>query len=85
MSACVLARVDAAGVKRMISIRGDNRALRPDAKELRHYTEREATYYGNVFVQNQPRLPLPVAGQDQRRARVRRFARRLPDDGRGLV
>src|SRR3982751_4505334 len=56
VSACVLARVDAAGVKRMISIRGDNRALRPDAKELRQYTEREATYYGNVFLKNQPRF-----------------------------
>ena len=58
----------------MISIRGDNRALRPDDKELRRYTDREATYFGNVFIRNQPRLPLPVAGQDQRRTRVRRFA-----------
>jgi hypothetical protein len=55
VSACVLARVDHAGVKRMISIRGDNRALRPDDKELRRYTDREATYYGNLFVRNQPR------------------------------
>ena len=30
-------------------------------------------------------LPLPVAGQDQRRAGVRRFAGRLPDDRRRLV
>src|SRR3954468_10442973 len=56
VSACVLARVDAAGVKRMISIRGDNRALRPDDKELRQYTDREATYFGNVFIRNQPRF-----------------------------
>jgi hypothetical protein len=56
VSACVLARVDAAGVKRLISIRGDNRALRPDEKELRAYTDREATYYGNVFIRNQPRF-----------------------------
>jgi len=56
VSACVLARVDAAGVKRMISIRGDHPALRPDAKELRQYTDREATYYGNVFLKNQPRF-----------------------------
>jgi hypothetical protein len=55
VSACVLARVDHAGVKRMISIRGDNKALRPDDKELRRYTDREATYYGNLFVRNQPR------------------------------
>ena len=40
---------DAAGVKRMISIRGDNRALRPEDNELRRYTDREATYFGNSF------------------------------------
>jgi hypothetical protein len=52
----VLARVDAAGVKRMISLRGDNSALRPEAGELRKYTEREATYFGNVFIPDQPRF-----------------------------
>jgi len=56
VSACVLARVDAAGVKRMISLRGDHPALRPEANELRKYTGREATYYGNVFVPGQPRF-----------------------------
>ena len=56
VSACVLARVDAAGVKRLISIRGDHRALRPDDKELRRYADREATYFGNVFIRNQPRF-----------------------------
>ena len=85
MSACVLARVDAAGVKRMISIRGDNRALRPEDNELRRYTDREATYYGNLFVRNQPRYMCLSPGKTEQRARVRRFARRLPDDGRGLV
>jgi hypothetical protein len=55
VSACVLARVDAAGVKRLISIRGDHRALRPEDNELRRYTDREATYYGNLFARNQPR------------------------------
>jgi hypothetical protein len=55
VSACVLARVDAAGVKRLISIRGDNRALRPEDNELRRFTDREAAYYGNLFVRNQPR------------------------------
>ena len=54
VSACVLARVDAAGVKRTISLRGDNPALRPDARELRRYTDREATYYGNLFVHDRP-------------------------------
>jgi hypothetical protein len=56
VSACVLARIDAAGVKRMISLRGDNSALRPETNELRKYTEREATYFGNVFIPGQPRF-----------------------------
>jgi|SRR5499427_123328 len=56
VSACVLARVDAAGVKRIISLRGQNRALLPDVGELVHYTDREATYYGNLFVPDQPRF-----------------------------
>ena len=55
VSACVLARVDAAGVKREISIRGDNPALQPVAHELRDYPVREATYYGNLFADHQPR------------------------------
>jgi hypothetical protein len=55
VSACVLARVDAAGVKREISIRGDHRALRPAPHELRDYPVREATYYGNLFADHQPR------------------------------
>jgi len=56
VSACVLARVDAAGVKRIISLRGQNRALLPDLRELLTFTNREATYYGNVFVRDQPRF-----------------------------
>jgi hypothetical protein len=56
VSACVLARVDAAGVKRIISLRGDHHALKPDGAELRKYTDREATYFGNVFVPKQPRF-----------------------------
>jgi hypothetical protein len=56
VSACVLARVDAAGVKRQIAIRGDHRALRPEDSELRRFTDREATYYGNLFARDQPRL-----------------------------
>ncbi len=56
VSACVLARVDAAGVERLISIRGDASALRPAPHELRDYPNREATYYGNIFVENEPRF-----------------------------
>jgi hypothetical protein len=55
VSACVLARVDAAGVEREISIRGDNPALRPTWHELRDYPRREATYYGNIFADREPR------------------------------
>ena len=39
------------------------------------YTDREATYYGNVFIRNAADVHVPVAGQDQQRARVRRFDR----------
>src|SRR5262245_17046950 len=56
VSACVLARVDATGTKRTISIRGDHPALQPAEHELRKFSDREATYYGNVFVHNQPRF-----------------------------
>src|SRR5499426_2040059 len=55
VSACVLARVDAAGVKRTISLRGEHPALQPEANELRRYLWREATYFGNLFVPDRPR------------------------------
>jgi hypothetical protein len=55
VSACVLARVDYAGVKRLISLRGDHRALQVTAQEARDYPVREATYYGNVFADGQKR------------------------------
>jgi hypothetical protein len=55
VSGCVLARVDAAGVEREISIRGANRALSTSWREIFDYPEREATYFGNVFVDGQPR------------------------------
>ena len=54
VSGCVLARVDATGVERIISIRGDHSALRPTWHELRDFREREATYYGNIFAEGQP-------------------------------
>jgi hypothetical protein len=56
VSACVLARVDAAGVKRQISIRGDHPALRSTQGELRQYTDREGAYFGNLFVRDKPRF-----------------------------
>ncbi|HET6146657.1 MAG TPA: hypothetical protein VFH68_03940 [Polyangia bacterium] len=68
VSGCVLARVDAAGVERLISIRGDHSALRPTWHELADYREREATYYGNIFADGQPRYLClsPGATSDER-------------------
>jgi hypothetical protein len=68
VSACVLARVDAAGVEREISIRGDNPVLRPVPHELRDYPHREATYYGNIFADHEPRYLClsPGATSDER-------------------
>ena len=63
VSACVLARVDYAGVKRLISLRGDHRALRASARELRDYPVREATYYGNLFAEGQTRFLCLSPGQ----------------------
>jgi hypothetical protein len=67
-SACVLARIDAAGIHREISVRGPAPALLPTLGEISHYTQREATYFGNLFVQGQPRFLCLAPGQkeDQR-------------------
>jgi hypothetical protein len=56
VSACVLARVDALGVERMISLRGANKALKLEKHEERDYPVAEATYFGNVFVPGQPKF-----------------------------
>jgi hypothetical protein len=68
VSACMLARVDAAGVEREISVRGDNKALHPEAKEIRDYPVREGAYFGNLFIAGQPRFlcVTPGATQDTR-------------------
>ncbi len=55
VSACVMARVDFLGVKRLISLRGNHRALQVSPRELCNYPVREATYYGNLFAQGQHR------------------------------
>jgi hypothetical protein len=49
VTACVLARVNHLGQHVEISIRGDNRALAIQPHEIRDYSVREATYYGNFF------------------------------------
>jgi hypothetical protein len=65
VTACVLSRVDAKGVKREISIRGDNPALRPDWHEMHDYQVREASYFGNLFVPNRPRFLCLAPGQTE--------------------
>jgi hypothetical protein len=65
VSACVLSRVDAAGVHREISIRGLHPALRPSWTELVQYTKREATYFGNLFIAGEPRFVCLSPGQTQ--------------------
>jgi len=64
VSACVLARVDYAGVKRIISLRGEHRALKPEDNEVRRFSDREATYYGNVFIPGQPMFMCLSPGKD---------------------
>lgn len=55
VSACVLARVDHAGVKRLISVRGAHPALRVSPREVAQYPIAEGAYYGNLFADDQPR------------------------------
>jgi hypothetical protein len=65
VSACLLARVDAAGIHREISIRGPTPALFPSPKEISQYTQREATYFGNLFIPGQPRFFCLAPGQTE--------------------
>jgi hypothetical protein len=65
VSACLLARIDAAGIDREISVRGPNPMLFPTAQEISQYTQREATYFGNLFVSGQPRFLCLAPGQKQ--------------------
>ena len=64
VSACVLSRVDYAGVKRIISLRGEHRALKPEDNEVRRFNDREATYYGNVLIPGQPMFMCLSPGKD---------------------
>ena len=74
------------GVEREISIRGDNHALRPTPRRAArlHRCARRPTS-ATCSSTGQPRFLCLVAGPDRRRARLRRLAGRLPDDGRRLV
>jgi hypothetical protein len=49
VSACVISRLDFLGEPLEISLRGDNPALAASLFERATYTDREATYYGDIF------------------------------------
>jgi hypothetical protein len=65
VSACLLARVDFLGQKREISVRGENPGLQSCPAERATFTQREATYYGNVFVTPQIRYACLSPGQTE--------------------
>jgi len=65
VSACVFARVDFLGVKREISLRGDNPGLATPPSELAAYTVREATYYGTIFSDETRRYACLPPGQTE--------------------
>ena len=53
VSACVISRLDFLGKRTEISLRGDNDALDTSRAERGTFTAREATYYGDIFVEPQ--------------------------------
>jgi hypothetical protein len=63
VSACVLARLDFLGQHVEISVRGNNPHLHSCDAERDTFTEREATYYGNIFTSPQQRYACLSPGQ----------------------
>jgi hypothetical protein len=63
VSACLLARVNYKGEHVMISLRGKNEALLSTKKERARYDVPEATYYGNVFLEEQRRFACLAPGK----------------------
>ncbi|WP_437589568.1 hypothetical protein [Sorangium sp. So ce1000] len=63
VSACLLARVNYKGEHVMISLRGKNDALSSTKRERAMYDVSEATYYGNVFLDQQRRFACLAPGQ----------------------
>ena len=53
VSACVIARLDYLGQPTDISMRGPHRGLTTTAEEQAAYSDREATYWGNIFASPQ--------------------------------
>lgn len=50
VSACVISRLDYLGEPLLISLRGENPGLKTTKSERTQYTDREATYYGDIFL-----------------------------------
>ena len=65
VSACVISRVNALGQHVALSERGNNPALALVAGEAAFYPNREATYFGNVFLAPQELYGCRSAGDDQ--------------------
>jgi hypothetical protein len=65
VSGCVISRLDFLGQKREISVRGENEGLKSCEAERETYTQREATYYGNIFVTPQLRYACLPPGQTE--------------------
>ena len=51
VSACVISRVNYLGQSLLISLRGKDNALETSLAERQTFTEREATYFGNIFTE----------------------------------
>jgi hypothetical protein len=65
VSACAISRVNALGEHIPLSERGDNLGLMLAPGEAAAFPDREATYFGNVFVSPQMRYACRAAGDDQ--------------------
>ncbi|WP_437937497.1 hypothetical protein [Sorangium sp. So ce341] len=63
VSACLLSRVNYLGEHVTISLRGKNEALSSTKRERDKYEAPEATYYGNVFLENQRRFACLAPGE----------------------
>ena len=65
ISACAISRVNALGQHVPLSERGNNPGLALAVGETTTYPNREATYFGNVFMPTQIRYACRTAGDDQ--------------------
>ncbi len=64
VSACLIARTNAEGVSRPISLLGDHPGLVPSADESRDFDIEEATYFGDLFGPDKTMYACVPAGAD---------------------